>query len=151
MVQYMLPQYCRFWNLLFWSLTRSGALTQGHPGPDSRSNLDLDGYIYYTVLRIQIDLASVCYSIRLHRCWWQILKTQYIDDNQTSADSTVLVLSLSRLCLYFPEHCVHWLSTVRILSVSILSTVRILSGFKKKKLSVMMLVTVLTIDNFILT
>ena len=61
--------------------------------------------------------------------------------NQTSADSTVRVLSVSRFCLDFPENPVCCLSAVRILSrfsvrclsVRILS-VSILSGFSKKKI-----------------
>ena len=67
---------------------------------------------------------------------------------QTSADSTVRVLSLSRFCPDFPENRVRCPSairvlsgfsvrclSVRILSVSILSAVRILSGFLEKMLS----------------
>ena len=68
--------------------------------------------------------------------------------SQTSVDSTVRVLSLSRFCPDFPENRVRCLSavrilsgfavrclSVRILSVSILSAVRILSGFLEKTLS----------------
>ena len=67
---------------------------------------------------------------------------------QTSADSTVRVLSVSRFCPDFPKNSVRCPSAVRILSgfsvrclsvrnmsVSILSAVRILSGFLEKKLS----------------
>ena len=63
--------------------------------------------------------------------------------SQTSVDSTVRVLSLSRFCPDFPENRVRCLSAVRILSgftvqclsvrtlsVLILSAVRILSGFR---------------------
>ena len=68
--------------------------------------------------------------------------------HQTSADSTVRVLSLSRFCPDFPENRVRCLSavrvlsgfsvrclSVRILSVSILSAVRIVSRFLEKMLS----------------
>ena len=71
-----------------------------------------------------------------------------MDLAQTSADSTVRVLSVSRFCPDFPENPVRCLSAVRILSefsvrclsvrilpVWILSAVRILSGFLEKKLS----------------
>ena len=76
------------------------------------------------------------------------ISVSYFYLNQTSADSTVRVLSVSRFCPDFPENPVRCLSavrilsgfsvrclSVRILSVSILSAVRILSGFLENKLS----------------
>ena len=72
------------------------------------------------------------------RVWNMDIEIEPANLKQTSADSTVHVLFLSRFCPDFPENGTRCLS-VRILLVPILSAVRILSWIFEKTLSVVCL------------
>ena len=62
------------------------------------------------------DITSFDDAMDFAKAYSSKAKVRFHHTNQTSADSTVRVLSLSRFCPDFPENRVRCLSDVRILS-----------------------------------